>query len=242
MTLSLKDRALLVKLFYKNGECAAFALKEFRTLKGFRSGSGPITSFGLKKMIDSFEESSSFDVKCGRGRKELVPADQPKREAFALQFLARMELENAWSWNILWTKPISISKVAVWCGFTAAFIVGPFFFEETGLSCPVTCTVNGASYESLLRNQPIPVLQLCGCVDSTLFKQYGAPPHIATAVKQLLNLHFGYDRIITHHFPTAWPPRSLDMNPCDFWLWSHLNDVVYGSPIANLAEVRNRIT
>ncbi|GBN25152.1 hypothetical protein AVEN_65061-1 [Araneus ventricosus] len=28
--------------------------------------------FGLKKMIDKFEESSSFDVKCCRGRKAIA--------------------------------------------------------------------------------------------------------------------------------------------------------------------------
>ncbi|GBM62572.1 hypothetical protein AVEN_95550-1 [Araneus ventricosus] len=163
MTLSLKDRALLVKRSYKNSNCAATALKKFRTLKGLRSGSGPMTAFCLKNMIDKFEESGSFDVKCGRGRKaialtsledvatalqeasssalgtcsaqgisrtldipvstvrkilrnilqcypfkithvqELVLADLPKREAFALQFLALMEVDNAWPWNILWT-------------------------------------------------------------------------------------------------------------------------------------------
>ncbi|GBL81484.1 hypothetical protein AVEN_143747-1 [Araneus ventricosus] len=122
-----------------------------------------MTAFGLNKMIDKFEESGSFEEKCGRERKaiastsvedvaaslqeassstlgtcsaqgisrtldmpvstvrkilrnilqcypfkimhvqELVPADLPKREAFALQFLARMEVDNAWPWNILWT-------------------------------------------------------------------------------------------------------------------------------------------
>ncbi|GBM64573.1 hypothetical protein AVEN_231556-1 [Araneus ventricosus] len=68
MILSLKDWALLVKLFCKNGDCAAIALKK---LKGLRSGCGPMTAFGLKKMIDQFEESGSFDVKCGRGRKAI---------------------------------------------------------------------------------------------------------------------------------------------------------------------------
>ncbi|GBM74584.1 hypothetical protein AVEN_151035-1 [Araneus ventricosus] len=72
MTLSLKDRALLVKLFHKNGDCAAIALKKFRTLKCLRSGSGPKTAFSLKKTIDEFEESGSFDVKCGRGRKAIA--------------------------------------------------------------------------------------------------------------------------------------------------------------------------
>ncbi|GBM50112.1 hypothetical protein AVEN_242251-1 [Araneus ventricosus] len=138
--------------------------------------------------------------------------------------------------------PLHSQKVTVWCGFTAAFIVGPFFFEEIGPSGPVTCTVNGTRYEPLLLNQLIPALQQRGCVNSTIFMKDGAPTHIATPVKQLLNLHFGNDRIISRHFPTAWLPRSLNLNPCDFWLWGYLKDVVYGGPIANLAELKNRIT
>ncbi|GBM15013.1 hypothetical protein AVEN_266908-1 [Araneus ventricosus] len=71
--------------------------------------------------------------------------------------------------------------------------------------------------------------------------QDGAPPHIATPVKQLSNLHFGNDRIIIQHFPTAWSPRSPDLNPCDFWLWGYLKDVMYGGPIANIPELKNSI-
>ncbi|GBN87368.1 hypothetical protein AVEN_18871-1 [Araneus ventricosus] len=163
MILSFMNRALLVKPFYKKGDCVAITMKKFRTLKGLRSGSGPMTAFGLKKTIDKFEESGSFDVKCGRGRKAItsmsvehvarelqeasrsafgtcsargisrtldmpvstvrkilqnilqchpfkithvqkfIPADLPKLKAFALQFLDRMEVDNAWPWIILWT-------------------------------------------------------------------------------------------------------------------------------------------
>ncbi|GBL79543.1 hypothetical protein AVEN_18127-1 [Araneus ventricosus] len=139
--------------------------------------------------------------------QELVPADLPKREAFALQFLARMEVDNACPCNILWTDeahfyrqgsvntqncriwarenpsqmqplPLHSQKVTVWCGFSAAFIVGPFFFEEIGLPGPVTCTVNGTRHESLLQNQLIPALQQRGFVGSTIFMQDSAPPHI----------------------------------------------------------------
>ncbi|GBM57018.1 hypothetical protein AVEN_146045-1 [Araneus ventricosus] len=81
-----------------------------------------------------------------------------KREAFALKFLARMEVDNARPWNILrtdeahfhlqgsvntqnyriWERenpfrmqplPLHSQKATVWCGFTAAFIVGLFFFD-----------------------------------------------------------------------------------------------------------------
>ncbi|GBM94792.1 hypothetical protein AVEN_69347-1 [Araneus ventricosus] len=88
-------------------------------------------------------------------------------------------------------------------------------FEMSG-SFGFNLAFNGARYESLLLNQLIPALQQRGCVDSTIFMQDCAPPHIATPVKQLLNFHFGNDRIISRDFPTACPPRSSDLNPCDF--------------------------
>ncbi|GBM32291.1 hypothetical protein AVEN_78268-1 [Araneus ventricosus] len=72
--------------------------------------------------------------------------------------------------------------------------------------------------------------------------QDGAHPNIATSVKHLLSLHFGNDRIISCHFPTACPPRSPDLNSCDFRLWGYLKDIVYESPIANLSELKNNIT
>ncbi|GBL94313.1 hypothetical protein AVEN_16829-1 [Araneus ventricosus] len=91
--------------------------------------------------------------------QELVPAELPERKAFALQFLARMEVINAWPWNILWTDeahfhlqgsvntqncriwaranpfqmqslPLHSQNVSVWCGFTATFIVSPFFLRR----------------------------------------------------------------------------------------------------------------
>lgn len=180
-----------------------------------------------------------------------------------------MEVDNDWPWKILWTDeahfhltgyvntqncriwatenplatnpvPLHPAKVTVWCGFTASFIIGPYFFEETGALGPVTVTVTGQRYACLLRNHVIPVLQQRGCVDGIIFMQDGAPPHIANPVKQLLRRHFGNARIISRHFPTAWPPRSPDLNPCDFWLWGYLKDV-FSAPIANLAELKARI-
>ncbi|GBM32675.1 hypothetical protein AVEN_89664-1 [Araneus ventricosus] len=72
--------------------------------------------------------------------------------------------------------------------------------------------------------------------------QDGTASHIATLMKQLLNLDFGNVRIISRHFPTAWLLRLNDQNPCHFWLWGYLKDVVYRGPIANFTELKNRIT
>ncbi|GBO10115.1 hypothetical protein AVEN_151250-1 [Araneus ventricosus] len=111
--------------------------------------------------------------------------------------------------------PLHSQKVTVCFGFAAAFIVGPFFLEEIGPSGPVKCTVNRARYESLLRNQINRALQQRGREDSTIFMKDGATSHIATPVKRLLNLHFGNDRIISRHFPTAWPMRSPDLTTAE---------------------------
>ncbi|GBM01073.1 hypothetical protein AVEN_136628-1 [Araneus ventricosus] len=57
-------------------------------------------------------------------------------------------------------------------------------------------------------------------------------------LKRLLSMHLGYDRIISRHFPTNWPLRSPDLNPCDFQLWGYLKYVVFS---ANLGELKTRI-
>ncbi|KFM59960.1 hypothetical protein X975_14870, partial [Stegodyphus mimosarum] len=102
-----------------------------------------------------------------------------------------MEVDNEWLWKILWTDetyfhltgyvntqncriwatknllathpvPLHPEEVTVWYGFTASFILQPYFFEQTDASDPVTATVTGQRYASLLRNHVIPALQQRG--------------------------------------------------------------------------------
>jgi hypothetical protein len=40
-----------------------------------------------------------------------------------------------------------------------------------------------------------------------------------------------HDRGIGTGVPTAWPLRSPDFNPLDFYLWRHLATVVYAAPV-----------
>ncbi|KAJ4435026.1 hypothetical protein ANN_23599 [Periplaneta americana] len=49
------------------------------------------------------------------------------------------------------------------------------------------------------------------------------------------------DRWIGRGGPIAWPPRSPDVNPLDFYLWGHLKSLVYSSPVPDLESLRNRI-
>ncbi|GFV03165.1 uncharacterized protein TNCV_4017621 [Trichonephila clavipes] len=37
------------------------------------------------------------------------------------------------------------------------------------------------------------------------------------------------------------PDHHGHFNPCDFWLWGYLKDVVFIAPISHLAELKSRI-
>jgi len=40
---------------------------------------------------------------------------------------------------------------------------------------------------------------------------------------------------------TAWPPRSPDLTPLDFFAWGFIKDVVYRRKDRDLADLRQRI-
>ena len=178
----------------------------------------------------------------------------PQRRDFALPVLARMEVDNMWPGNILWTdeahftldgavntqncrvwgstpphvvqeQPLHSAYITVWCGFTSSFILGPFFFEEMTPRGPVRCRVTSASYRNLLVQHVIPALQERNCDHTFIFMRDGATPHVARQVKDLLRETFSNDRINSRQFPDVWPSRSPDLNPCEFWLWEYLKIV-----------------
>ncbi|GIX73630.1 hypothetical protein CDAR_171821 [Caerostris darwini] len=53
--LSIVEKALLVKLYYKNSESAIVELRAYRYMKGMRDSKGPITSSALKKRMKKSE-------------------------------------------------------------------------------------------------------------------------------------------------------------------------------------------
>ncbi|GFU60440.1 transposable element tc3 transposase [Trichonephila clavipes] len=128
--------------------------------------------------------------------QELLPHDFETRHLFSLQFLARLEVDPEWPWNTLWTDEAH--------------------FHLDGAGGPVTCSVTGQRYVSLLRNKIIPDLQARQCLSLIIFMQDGAPPHITRCVKDILKQHFTEERVISRQFRHLWPPRSPDINPCDF--------------------------
>ncbi|GFT95813.1 uncharacterized protein TNCV_311661 [Trichonephila clavipes] len=182
-----------------------------------------------------------------------------------------VEVDASWPWKILWSDeahfhlsgtvnthncriwdtenprtfqeiPLHSPKVAVWCGFTVTFILGPFFFEETTRNGPVTCTVTARKYKNMLENFVAPQMLQHQCLDSITFMQDGAPPHIGLCVQQFLRLHFTNDRVNSRAFPRAWSPHSPNLNPCDFCLWVYLKNLVYRERLITLADLKDSIT
>ncbi|EZA56703.1 hypothetical protein X777_02307, partial [Ooceraea biroi] len=41
--------------------------------------------------------------------------------------------------------------------------------------------------------------------------------------------------------PVAWPPRSPDLNPCDFFLWGYMKSLVFTTPVDTREELIARI-
>ncbi|KAJ4439310.1 hypothetical protein ANN_07432 [Periplaneta americana] len=72
------------------------------------------------------------------------------------------------------------------------------------------------------------------------FLHDGAPAHFSRTARRYLDRKFP-DRWIGRGGPIAWPPRSPDLNPLDFYLWGHLKSFVYSSPVPDLESLRNRI-
>lgn len=57
---------------------------------------------------------------------------------------------------------------------------------------------------------------------------------------ELLNEILG-DRIISKNGIILWPPRSPDLNACDFFLWGHLKQKLYRTEMNDIEELKFRI-
>ncbi|GFX20723.1 uncharacterized protein TNCV_77801 [Trichonephila clavipes] len=324
--LTLPEKALLVKLYYQNGECASAALRSYRHTKGIRRGKGPLTNAAVARMISKFEATGCLDDRPLSGRPstrrnaaetvkdemetvagssmhgevsartvarrtgipyttvwlalrrtlrcypykihrhhELLPGDSVNRRA-TYRVFQKMAEDDDWLSNLLWTgeahftlrgsvcriwatenprtvvkTPLHDEKVTVWVGFTTSTVIGPFFFEEMRDSGFVTATVTGERYADMLQNRIIPSLADKHLLELTIFMQDGAPPHIARRVKDLLRRSFGDDRVLSRHFHHAWPPRSPDLSPCDYWLWGYLKSEVYRDRPTSLGMLKDNI-
>lgn len=127
-------------------------------------------------------------------------------------------------------------KSNVWAGILGNEVIGPFIIEGN---------LDGPKYILLLHNQIVPAMRASAARQNmdwndVWFQQDGAPAHYARLVRNYLDLVFP-NRWIGRLGPIAWPPRSPDLTPLDFFLWGFLKDRVFRTSPETLQEMEDKI-
>jgi hypothetical protein len=189
----------------------------------------------------------------------MSPDDYPKRLQYANWFLQHHIRNHNFGTSILFTDEAGFTRdgiinshnlhvwdeenphalvqtryqqrfmVNVWAGIIGNHLIGPFILEQR---------LNGALYLQFLEeNLNILLEEVPLQIRTEMWYMHdGAPPHFDRLVRQHLTNVFG-DRWIGRGGPVLWPPRSPDLNPLDFFLWGHLKNNVYSTPVNSREEL-----
>ncbi|PSN58080.1 hypothetical protein C0J52_06513 [Blattella germanica] len=109
---------------------------------------------------------------------------------------------------------------------TATNVIGPFILRDT---------MNAERYLQMLEDYVSPMVSAWDNINDVIFMQDGAPPHFANVVRAWL------DEMFPGRVPHEWPARSLDLTPCDFFLWGWAKDEVYRTKPHILEQLEARI-
>lgn len=106
------------------------------------------------------------------------------------------------------SKTVKIEKLVVWGGIRGDQTFGPYFFEGN---------VNLQNYLMLLRKFLVPELRSRSIALKEVCLQHdGATPHFAVKVRNYVDKTF--PTCIGRGTRLAWPARSPDLTPMDFFL------------------------
>ncbi|GFU19496.1 transposable element Tcb2 transposase [Trichonephila clavipes] len=130
--------------------------------------------------------------------------------------------------------PLHPEKLTVWCALWAGGIIGPYFFKNDESH---NVTDNGDRYRAMITF--IPELNNHD-VQELWFQQDGATCHTARTTIDLLKDTFG-DHLISRFGPVNWPPRSCDLTPLDYFLWSYVKSLVYADKPQTLDHLEDNI-
>ena len=150
-----------------------------------------------------------------------------------------VNLRNLHYWSIQnprLARPVYYQRrfsVNIWVGIMGERLVGPFILPDR---------LNGNLYLQFLRNEiedfrdnlPLNLYQ------NMWFMHDGAPPHFERHVVNYLNVEYN-NQWIGRNGPVAWPARSPDLNPLDFYFWGHMRTLIYGTIPENRDDLVNRI-
>lgn len=126
-------------------------------------------------------------------------------------------------------------SINVWMGIIDRYLIGPVMLPNR---------LNGESFLQFLEqnlNENLEDVPLA-IRRNMWFMLDGAPPHFSVNVRHFLDSRFPNKWIGRgNEAPIQWPPRSPDLNPCDFYLWGTLKTKVYNTPVNTIEELWQRI-
>lgn len=135
--------------------------------------------------------------------------------------------------KIIEVKTQGRKSVKVWCAILRSRILGPIFYDEN---------LNSARYFQLLSNNiqelienQVPQIE----IRNLIWQQDGAPYHRSQETSQYLSNRYRY--WIGENGNLAWPARSPDLTPMDYFLWGTLKEIVYKQKPTTVNELRHRI-
>lgn len=149
-----------------------------------------------------------------------------------------LNLRNLHRWERENPKAIRTSKfqhefsVNVWAGLIDNLLLGPFILPMR---------LNADNYLQFL-NEELPTLleDVPLIIRRDMWLQMdGAPAHFGIEVRNFLNNN--YPRWIGRGGRVAWPPRSPDLNPLDFYFWGTMKTLVYAQVSNTRDELLERI-
>ena len=149
------------------------------------------------------------------------------------------EVGNRQNSRVIGTSPAEVppvlenkhpASVMVFGAVTGDGRVMPPHFVPAGLRIGTT------EYLAILEKVLIPWLEQHYSLEDVVLVQDSAPAHIAQQVQDLLR------RKIPKFVPKEkWPPSSPDLNPCDYWLWSVMEERANDHPHDSVASLKRVI-
>jgi hypothetical protein len=127
-----------------------------------------------------------------------------------------------------------LSKVyCCWCGIIGNLLIEPYVFEER-LTSERYLRFLEDELSVLLEDVPLHIRR-------ELWLQHdGTPPYFSGQVTVFLNQHF-QNRWIGLQGSVAWPPRSPDLAPLDYYLWRRMKSLLCAVKSRTRSELLNRI-
>lgn len=123
--------------------------------------------------------------------------------------------------------------VNVWSGIVGNHLIGPYLLPER-LTGDVYSAFLQETLPQLLQNVPNHILR------QLWFQHDGAPAHFSRVAREILNERYP-NRWIGRGSPIPWPARSPDLTPLDFFLWGHMKNLVYATPVESEQDLVARI-